>query len=954
MKVSILKTAHGGNNTWSNVDHFTPQDLADLWQNSSLVSPCLGEAGSKGAAKFLYADAVMVRISLAQLPLDIAMDADFTRKYATVAAHWTDDSAMGELLLAFELPSAETNAQKFVRLLAGLETLYAGSVRHSCAEEVFGLSRAARASVVLGNRLDAAAVRYLDKLGLEAKELAKGRGAYLRSNVTLDRSTAVTLPTGEVFTLQQLPKDVQVFCPVHVGPVATGTVHWYADGTPGVQCSHCKRTFAAPTTQRAYDFGLFDRTIKQLEAETGMGGAVNVAGQVASIRYLNSRYLPALNLVPGITFVKSPKGTGKTEALAALVAQCKKQRLRVLLLGHRRALIQSVSTRLGLDCYFTANDDTPRGDTYEAWLFEGEANELRHIPDPMSTCEGRAEQANYKHVEPTRNYAICLDSMIELDPSDKKHKYQVVIVDEAEQVFSHLIGDTLKGRRREVFARLVHYLKVATHVILLDADMNMITMTVAFEVFRPETPARFIINEPTSLQDEIRLYGDRGQLATLLVDHVGSGKKVFVATNSKRKAIDLSKMLSARHPETRVAVVTADNSQRKDVQDLLGDIAARFERDFDVLIASPAIGTGIDITFKDGDGRPRKVVDSVFGFFESNIVTHFDIDQQLMRVRHPHEVHVWIDPRKLNYETDAGCIKRELEKTVRRTSYLLGYEDDGRPVFSGDSGLVNIWAQVMAASRGSKNDLADLFRGLRTNGGWNLVEVDHDEGAAAFGKVVLAAARQSRQIERMNNLLEAEAISSDDAGSLQDRDRRGMSLTDAERHALERYKIENFYSDGEISPELIVFDNEGRTRQCVQRLECLISMPGWLENRDEFDSDEGVLAFDRRRYLARRQVLEAVFCAAGLFDAATSEFKSDVTVEAGTLTPFLQTVEANRMKIEVLFDMPLYEDCRRKPVFQLKGILGLVGLDLELMGTEQKKGKKTRRYGIPQAMLDRM
>ena len=44
-----------------------------------------------------------------------------------------------------------------------------------------------------------------------------------------------------------------------------------------------------------------------------------------------------------------------------------------------------------------------------------------------------------------------------------------------------------------------------------------------------------------------------------------------------------------------------------------------------MLLGSPSIGTGIDITFPDGECR----VDRVFGFFSPFVNTHTDIDQQL-------------------------------------------------------------------------------------------------------------------------------------------------------------------------------------------------------------------------------------------------------------------------------------------------------------------------------------
>ena len=961
MKLAVLEATQGNNSTWSNLDHINSQDLANLLASGVFVAASLEKpTGKSSTLKFYQSDTLMVRISLACLPLKVALGADFTQRYATVAAYTEEGKNGGELLLAFELPSTVTNAGVYARLLAGIESVYAGARDHSKAEQAYGLAVGSGTALVLGGKLDLQAVRYLDKLGKEANEIKKGRGAFLRSHITLDQSSVLTLPDGDERILSQLHKEEEVFCPVHVDNAPTGIVHWYADGTPGVQCSYCKRTYAAPTTQRHYDFGFFDRTIKALAAdqpsqtmianglEFGMSGVASLAEQ----------YLPALPLESGVTFVKSPKGTGKTEALVALVAECKKKHLRVLLLGHRRALLQSISSRLGIDCYFIVEDEpvvtSAPEKVADALLEFGLSDENSPAPEPIGLADDGKEETGYQKVSPTKHFAICLDSMLELEPSSEACQYDVVIIDEAEQVFTHLTGETLKGHRREVFLSLSHYLRVAPYVYLLDADLNMVTMSASFEVFKPEKAARVVVNEPTTKQEQINLYANRGQLAKLLIDRVGAGEKVFVTTNSKRKAIELSKLLLEKYPTTRLAVVTSDNSQRKEVQALLGDITNRFEHVLDVLIASPAIGTGIDITFKDGNGEPRKVVDSVFGFFEANIVTHFDIDQQLMRVRHPGEVHVWVDTTPMNYETDVGCIKRELNKSVRRTNFLLRYEDDGSPVYAEDNGLVNIWAQVLAASRGSKNKLAELFRALRKSGGWNLVDVEYDDGAAQFGKAAMKAARELRLKERMENLLAAEQLARDEAAILEEKDKRGLPLTDKERQALERYQIENFYDQGDITPDLIDFDDEGRTRQSVMRLECLTSKQEWFEIGDAKEAWGKVVAFDRRRHLAQREVLETVFAASGLFDPDTRMFKTDVSVDATTLNPFLQAIESKRRQIEALFGLPIYEDCWRKPVVQLKGILGLVGLDLENTSTEQKNGKKLRRYGIPADMLNEM
>ena len=62
-----------------------------------------------------------------------------------------------------------------------------------------------------------------------------------------------------------------------------------------------------------------------------------------------------------------------------------------------------------------------------------------------------------------------------------------------------------------------------------------------------------------------------------------------------------------------------------------------------VLMCSPSLGTGIDITFPDPQCLEESglcKVDCVFGFFYPKVNTHTDMDQQLWRVRNPGQVKV--------------------------------------------------------------------------------------------------------------------------------------------------------------------------------------------------------------------------------------------------------------------------------------------------------------------------
>ncbi|MBV5331758.1 hypothetical protein JZU69_05200, partial [bacterium] len=239
-------------------------------------------------------------------------------------------------------------------------------------------------------------------------------------------------------------------------------------------------------------------------------------------------------------------------------------------------------------------------------------------------------------------------------------------------------------------------------------------------------------------------------------------------------------------------------------------------------------------------------------------------------------------------------------------------------MYADDGGVINIWARVMAASRGSKNRLAEQFRALRTSDGWSLSDVEPDKEMAAMGRFE-------------QRLMAVEQLARGDAEVLRERTGSGQQLTDAEALALERYQIEQFYCEDEITQELIQYDDNGRKRRAIQSLERLVCNPGWYANMDKKEILDGLLAFDRQRFLAQREVLESVFAASGLFDLQSREFNTDAVVSAGDLGGFMTEVEARAVEIDMAFGIQVYADGRRNPVTQLKGLLALIGLNLDLV-----------------------
>lgn len=992
---------------------FESVDLAGIalaWSSGQALAAKASQAVAPNAAPAFQASGfVAVAIDLTLLPLSAVLGAPFTEQYCSVAAHPQPDASgecvTGVCLLAFELPTAMRDAAAYALLQAGLECRYRGARQSSGALQEYRSARVCVASQ-LGGRLSVEAVQELAQLGKETKLIARDPSRPLRSRVWLDLDVvAHTAGRDEAMTVGLLhPTDMRpkqaapdVFCPIHADIQPSAYVFRLHDGRPLLACVHCRRAYTTRDASNDYDFGRFDNVVHELakgQAHSGTATQFDVRDE---------RYLSGVPILPGILCVKSPKGSGKTEVLAKLIETCKRDGQHVLVVGHRRTLLLAMARRLGLWCYMVPPDVVERApkDKWEknAQLHSvlpsaAQAREdfMRRFVDRRATAkDGKAgsvptvgqsnllvedltgsDQADdavtavlddmfagqdFKFGEPRHYYAVSLDSLTVLDPT--RHRYDVVIIDESEQVFSHLVGTTLKDKRREVFKLLEHYLRVAKTVVLLDADLGMVTMTACFSMkLRPETPVRFVLNEPRQQEGVLKVYSSKAQLTARLRAAVSLGEKCYVAANSKNQAIELHQSLTKSFPGLRAAVIHSDNSATAETQTLLRDITAKFENDLDVLIASPALGTGIDITFKDGQGASRIVVDHVFGMFGGMINTHFDMDQQMMRVRHPGQVHLWVDQTEHHFETDLQVIKKELLRTAGETRTLIGYEDDGTPKLAADDRLVDIWATVRAANSGSKNRLSTLLQQLRVSNGWQLQPVAREDDETKAGIAALKLGKELRTVERFARIAGARLLDAGSAAKLEERHRKGLPL-DVEQHwAIERYRIEKCYCEP-VTNELIELDADGRTRAAVRILEIMMSPDSVNEAIDkrqvgDGQHDQGTWIGDQAARCVKARLLRDVLAAAGIYDIAKRDLDGDVAVEQDMLTPFVQAMRKNSRQFESVFDLKMRKNASYQAVRQLGAVVEKIGLRLVPDRTSDAGGAKVRWYRLDGERLDWM
>jgi hypothetical protein len=244
----------------------------------------------------------------------------------------------------------------------------------------------------------------------------------------------------------------------------------------------------------------------------------------SSIEIVNKKYLKIPSLYSGLTLIRSPKGTGKTESLTEIIRNLVLNenfrtlenfenqdfddpprsfttRYKVLLIGHRQALIRQLCSRLGLNCYL---DD-----------------------DKKEFQENRNRK---------RRYGVCLDSIWKI----KDIKYDLVIIDECEQVLSHLLSDTMRNREMN-YSYLKDVISSSANVVALDADLGWTSYLTLTEMRNIQTPIDkknnrlwVIINEYVEKNLPIEIYSSKEDLIGRFIEDVSKGKKLFVASNSKK------------------------------------------------------------------------------------------------------------------------------------------------------------------------------------------------------------------------------------------------------------------------------------------------------------------------------------------------------------------------------------------------------------------------------------
>lgn len=915
--------------------------------------PCRG--GMKDTAHFLHADILVADVD-GGMTLDEALNTEFIKNFAgfiaTTASH-TDQNHRFRIIFPLERRIFESKQYK--ALHEGMQKEFPSDPSASSSAQ--GFYGAVDPKIILiGKSLPESKITALIEAGM-----ANIKSVFQQANhLKITEDSIVINADKDSVPINTLSKGDSLYCPFGTHPDTHHSAYIVLNkqGIKGVHCRSCGETqWTKQSATEPYRFDTFDQLVNENAGKANSyfqyTGLAKYSHDLESnlgtknFHITNTQFVEIPVDVPGIHLIKSGKGTGKTQALAKLMDQIKdpevRKRFKItgrsILVGHRQSLIKESAAKLGMECYL----DTKAFDT-------------KVVNDPDNPGGLTTEKPTH--------YAVCLDSLKSRLKLQYEH-YDVVILDESEQVFGHFLSQQMKNPEQN-FSALSRLVRNAKYVFCLDADIDRITLTGIVSCLRNHPSLRadqspffdeskkkriyFHRNDYRKPSGIIECYPSPSELKAELLRDLKLGKRCFVTSNNRKKITETYQATVDRFPEKNFRLVTSDNSSEAETLSFIKHIKTEI-LNFDAVFASPTIGTGIDLTFPDN----RKEIDVVYGFFESNINTHFDIDQQLARVRHPGSIKIYIDGRRGKKKTDFHSIKRELldNHKIKGLGYSFGI--NGSEWEESEHPFIDLYADVESTRRKSMNLLKQNFLDYKKSQGWQFHFVDSDEQKHELGLAMGRAGSKRTMDSRVQNLLNATKITFKQYMELKERKRNVLPVSREEGYALERYRIEHFYGEG-ISPALIEFDNGGKTESSIWMFYRVTDTKLALINYSEISRSqvERFKYSDQMKESDFKQImfLREAFESAGIFELNSKRFDCAAVYDKDSLKGFVSFMKRHEERLQILFGKDLSTDIEDRSASQLKSLLKLVGLSQKQV--KANKGGGISRYSIDPSTYERI
>jgi hypothetical protein len=544
---------------------------------------------------------------------------------------------------------------------------------------------------------------------------------------------------------------------------------------------------------------------------------------------------PYLEKIPfptsGLVGVKSPKGTGKTTGLQAVVNQAKSRNQPVLLITHRILLGRFLCEKIAIQW----------GISHEAWSIEEDPTL------PISSYQ----------LPITKSFGLCIDSIWKLNPEDWHGG--IVILDEVEQSLWHLLNsNTCKQKRIKIlriFQQLIAtVLTTGGLIIAQDADLTDISLEYLQGLAETKITPWVVLNQWKPQQGwDVTFYDSPNPtplIHQLELDLI-AGHKCYVTTDSRTGSYSCETIehylkerllkLRKEFPNTLVVSSHTTNTPGHAAVDFITAINQKIT-DYNTVFVTPSLGTGISIDVQH--------FDRVYGIFQG-VITDSEARQALARVRDDIPRVVWCAKRGIgligsgstNYQLLSHWYQENQKENLALLSPLHKIDVDLPMVYdpvhlrtwaklsarvnasirlyrqSLQDGLIADGHQVMMRSNTVQNNIIRDLRlaffatdasDLETRKRLIVEIVKVQKDWVKSRQKAKDIKRKIQEIKQHNQLLAAKAVAnaSDIDYCEYNQFLNKHSLSDKERNQINKYLLRDMYGV-EVTPMLTLRDDKG-------------------------------------------------------------------------------------------------------------------------------------------------
>ena len=935
----------------------TPEEFCDVI-NRGLCFSYHFQYGLRNTKNFICTDILCVDMDGGR-EIEQVLEDTIVQKYGsifyTTASHTLDHH---RFRIIFVLPHTINKVQEVKQATRSLALRLGGDPSVSDGARMFYGCKNSLPKL-LGNSLSA---DYLNELIEDGKVVpqslrnsSKGNLTSNRSKLRLDLNQTVKTSGNEVVLLKNITKKTTIYCPYHFDKNPSSFVSFNSQNIMYHYCSKCNATRWSKDNTYGYNFNDFEQSVVNLENKTSSSLQDSSEPQglqklfspiegkllVNNVTIQKQKYLKIDIVRDGITFIKSPKGSGKTYFLKGFVQkyvslynsrrEYEKDPLhknkhyyhkdkRVLLIGHRQSLIGEICNRIGLHSYL---DDKNISD-----------NEV---------------------IKKKERYGVCLDSLWKV----QKDQYDLIIIDEVEQVLAHFLSETIGSKRYKIYKIFSRLIKEAKRVIVLDSDISWVsfnTLTSIIEENQQTEVNKSVhihINQYKSENQLIRMYQYDGQIIEEIKKNILAGKRVYISANSKNRIKVLDKMLSELEKSENIRIprleITSENSKSKEVQQFILSVKTEILK-YQVILSSPSLGTGIDITFENNSRK----IDHVFGIYETQVNNHFDIDQQLSRVRHPKEISVFVAPRIFNFETELGVVEQDVQNEFLKELSISNFQINQSPSKSELSSFIRLCVRLVSYSRHSMNRLRLNFIKFKEEQGYEIEWVDDDNSKSQKGKISYQDSKKELQEEEISNIILAKPLNLYDYLRCKDRmNHLQLSISHKLKFQYKRTSLEFFYIEP-VTGELIKQDFNGRFRNEINRFKSVTNIEDLMTYKQNYslDKERKLKTNSIKDYKLSSLLLNEILRNTPIFNG--TQFLDKIEFCSGDLTAFSKASLIVSTFVEAQLGILTRNDVKIKPAQHLTQILKFVGLKIKKTRTAKVNGKKIYYYKLDTLKLSRV